>query len=90
MFARLKIQPNIIVCKDCKRVGYGQGRVTRCTCGSSNYLNAFGQEGREFIKQYSLPNPEKVAVRAGDYVGIILLLILLVGFLSWTSVKFIS
>jgi len=89
MFSYLKVRPNLIVCRDCMRVGYGIGRVTICTCGSRNFFDAFKQDGQNSIKQHSLQNPETVPVRTSDYVGIAFLLIILVGFISWIGTKLI-
>jgi hypothetical protein len=72
------------------RVGYGIGRVATCTCGSRNILDAFKQDGQNFIKQHSLQSPDTIPVRSGDYVGVVFLLVMLAGFLGWVGMKLIS
>ena len=51
------------------RVGYGEGCVTRCPCGSRNWVSAYSKEGREFIRSHALPEPESIPIRIGDYVA---------------------
>lgn len=53
--------PPIIVCKDCKRVGYSVAHFmdpSQCKCGSTNILESRSEAGAKYIKKNVKPQKE--------------------------------